>query len=275
MDRVKKAILLAATLAIVPCASADETTFCTRYIRSLPFTITTQAHYCLDRNLATAITSGAAITVNADFVLLDLNNFRLSGSAAGTGTLAIGIHANNRSHLTIRNGNIRGFAYGILVEGDGITSARNVTVENNVARREHRGRDHRLWKRLQHPQQPGLQHRRHHQHVGVQLWAATADHDRHLDPGQRNTLGCETGGYGEVLGNTVVNTFPDGLSGCRPHHLHHAGFNGIVAHNRVMNQKPSIVYPAIVGTVCRDNTVVDIAGAGYNCVQFVGINSDH
>jgi parallel beta-helix repeat protein len=274
MDRVKTAVILAATLALIPCAFADETTFCTRYIRSLPFTITTQAHYCFDRNLATAITSGAAITINADFVLLDLNNFRLSGSAAGTATLAVGIHANNRSNLTIRNGNIRGFAYGILVEGDGTTSSRNVTVEKNVldgntvAGITVFGTSYSI---------------RDNQVYNTGGTTSTAAYNCGPQPptmlgistlGQRNTLGCEAGGYGEVVGNTVVNTFPDGLSGGGLT-ISIAGLNGIVANNRVINQKPSIAYPAIVGTVCRDNTVLEIAGPGYSCEHFVGINSDH
>ena len=274
MDRVKTAVLLAATLALVPCASADETTFCTRYIRSLPFTITTQAHYCFDRNLSTAITAGAAITINADFVLLDLNNFKLSGSAAGTGTLAIGIYANNRSNLTIRNGNVRGFAYGILIEGADTTSSRNVTVERNaldgntvagitVFGSRYSIRDNQVYNTGGTtstaayncgPQPPTM--------IGISTL------------GQRNTLGCETGGYGEVVGNTVANTFPDGLSGSGLL-ISIAALNGIVAHNRVMTQKPSIAFPAIVGTVCRDNTVLDAAGPAYNCEQLVGVNSDY
>ena len=274
MDRVKTAVLLAATLALVPCASADETTFCTRYIRSLPFTITTQAHYCFDRNLSTAITAGAAITINADFVLLDLNNFKLSGSAAGTGTLAIGIYANNRSNLTIRNGSIRGFAYGILVEGEAATSSRNVTVENNaldgntVAGITVFGSRYSI---------------RNNQVYNTGGTTSPAAYNCGPQPptmigistlGQRNTLGCETGGYGEVVGNTVANTFPDGLSGSGLL-TSIAALNGIVANNRVMTQKPSIAFPAIVGTVCRDNTVLDAAGPGYSCEHFVGINSDH
>ena len=109
---------LAAALALVTVgfagtASADETLYCNTTITTLPFTITTQGHYCFDRNLSTAITSGAAITIAADFVTLDLNNFKLGGGSAGLGTNAFGVYAFDRSNLTIRGGNIRGFAVGI------------------------------------------------------------------------------------------------------------------------------------------------------------------
>ena len=49
---------------------------------SVPYTITTQGHYCFNRSLSTAQTSGAAITINADFVTLDLNGYRLTGGGS-------------------------------------------------------------------------------------------------------------------------------------------------------------------------------------------------
>jgi parallel beta-helix repeat protein len=123
---------LLAAAVFVPAASADETTFCNTFITSLPYTIATQGHYCLDRNLSTAITSGVAITINVDFVVLDLNNFKVGGGSAGMATDAIGIYAFDHSNITIRGGNIRGFAIGIGIEGPISTSAKNITIENNV-----------------------------------------------------------------------------------------------------------------------------------------------
>jgi len=122
MDRItsrRAQALLAATLALgpVPAVHADETLMCNATITSLPYTITTQGHYCFDRNLSTAQTAGAAITINADFVTLDLNGFKLGGGAAGPATLTTGVAATDRKNLVIRNGNIRGFRSGIFVGG--------------------------------------------------------------------------------------------------------------------------------------------------------------
>src|SRR5207237_1761864 len=89
-------------------ADADDTTFCNPFITTLPYTISTQVHYCFDRNLSTAITTGNAITINSDFVVVDLNNFKLGGGSAGLGTNTNGIYATAHRNITIRNGNIRG-----------------------------------------------------------------------------------------------------------------------------------------------------------------------
>src|SRR5438552_7265629 len=114
-------------LAAIP-SHADETTFCNFFITTLPYVISTQGHYCFDRNLSTAITTGNAITINSDFVLIDLNNFKLGGGSAGLGTTANGIASTNHSNITIRGGNIRGFRYGINITGTGA----NHVIEDNV-----------------------------------------------------------------------------------------------------------------------------------------------
>ena len=120
------AVLALIALAALPSVGrADETLLCDRVISAVPYTISVPGHYCLRSNLNTAIPSGAAITINASFVWLDLNNFTLSGSGAGT---ADGIAANaGRRNITVRNGTVRRFYDGIRL-GVGTTGA-NFTVE--------------------------------------------------------------------------------------------------------------------------------------------------
>ena len=72
---------------------ADETIYCTQYINSVPYTITQAGHYCLIRNVTSGMASGTAIRIAADNVWLDLNNFALDASAAGSSTAAWGISA--------------------------------------------------------------------------------------------------------------------------------------------------------------------------------------
>jgi 6-phosphogluconolactonase (cycloisomerase 2 family) len=88
-------------------------------ITTLPFTVSAQGRYCLATNLSTAITSGAAITIDADFVELDLRGLKIGGGSAGLATQAYGIYAKDRTNLTIRGGNIRGFRRGIFLEDSG------------------------------------------------------------------------------------------------------------------------------------------------------------
>jgi len=121
-------IVLAALMGLAGPAAADETTFCNFFITTLPYTIATQGHYCFNQNLSTAITTGNAITVNSDFVVIDLNNFKLGGGSAGLATNAIGIASVAHRNITIRNGNIRGFKYGISLTGTG----GGHLIENNL-----------------------------------------------------------------------------------------------------------------------------------------------
>jgi hypothetical protein len=103
-----------------------ETTDCTA-ITSLPYTISTQGIYCLTSDLSTSMTSGNAIEVATNNVVIDLNGHKLGGQAAGAGTRAYGIHANNRTNITVRNGTVRGFYTGVYFEG---TSSSGHVVEN-------------------------------------------------------------------------------------------------------------------------------------------------
>ena len=64
--RILGVLILGLTLGAAPAGA--ETTICT-VISSLPYTISAQGSYCLDRNLSTAMTTGAAITINIDFVV--------------------------------------------------------------------------------------------------------------------------------------------------------------------------------------------------------------
>jgi hypothetical protein len=95
-------------------------------IATVPFTITTQGYYRLDRNVSTAQASGAAITIASDFVTFDLGGLKLGGGAAGPGTSAVGVYALDRRNVIVRNGNLRGFLRGVFLEG---ASSRRHLVE--------------------------------------------------------------------------------------------------------------------------------------------------
>ena len=118
-------VLLALTLKAGPVLA--ETVNCTP-ITSLPAVITVQGIYCFTGHLNTAITTGNAIDIQTNNVILDLNGFKLGGLAAGPGTLAVGISALNRQNITIKNGTIRGFLSGIFL-GDAGASQGHVVED--------------------------------------------------------------------------------------------------------------------------------------------------
>ena len=120
MFRILAALMALAFLSIGATASAAESyDNCTGFITSLPTVITTQGTWCLKQDLATAVTSGNAISINTNNVTIDCNNFKLGGLAAGAGTIAIGIYAQDRVNETVRHCNVRGFYAGIDLVGSG------------------------------------------------------------------------------------------------------------------------------------------------------------
>jgi len=92
-------------------------------IYSVPTTIASPCHYCLNSDLSATDTFGTAIQINADDVTLDLSGHILDGLPAGSGTSATGISGAKRNAI-VRNGTVRGFQTGISL------GSTNAVVEN-------------------------------------------------------------------------------------------------------------------------------------------------
>lgn len=123
--------LLASLLLLSSPIAQAETVNCTN-ITSVPYTINGTGIYCLKFSRFPTITSGAAITINSNHVVLDLNGFILKGVPATPGAQTVGISASQRSNITIKNGTIRGFTTGIsLAEFPGLSSGAHL-IENMV-----------------------------------------------------------------------------------------------------------------------------------------------
>lgn len=102
-----------------PAHAARSFDNCTGFINSVPAVISTPGTWCLNQNVSTSIASGDAITIAADNVVVDCNDFALDGSSAGSATTAIGIFASDRMGDTVRHCRIRGFYRGLLMQGTG------------------------------------------------------------------------------------------------------------------------------------------------------------
>jgi parallel beta-helix repeat protein len=114
-------LLPALTLLLIPRAghAAEDYANCTGTIASLPAVINSPGTWCVGQNLSTAITSGNAIDIQADNVIVDCNDFRIDGLGAGAGTSARGVFASNRFNATVRRCGIRGFSIGVQLSGSG------------------------------------------------------------------------------------------------------------------------------------------------------------
>jgi len=120
MRRNGLVLLVAGSLGLAARPAAAETTFCTR-VATVPATIAAAGNWCLQGNLSTAaaVVSGAAITINADNVTLDLNGFTLSPLATAPTLTLVGVSAAGRRNVIVKNGTIRGFYKGVSITGAG------------------------------------------------------------------------------------------------------------------------------------------------------------
>lgn len=131
--RFEKRLVLGATLFLLGLTGATaraETENCTE-VPSAPFTITAQGLWCLKHDLTTNQTSGAAIVITANNVTLDLNGWKVGGQAAGPNTGASGIES-NAVNVTVKNGTVRGFYYGVLLIGRGAV-VENLLLDQNTS----------------------------------------------------------------------------------------------------------------------------------------------
>jgi len=136
-------VLLLAAACVLPqhdARAAESYDNCTGFIDSVPAVLTTQGTWCLRKDLGTAMASGSAITVAANNITIDCNDFKIGGLAAGEDSLAFGISTPvdlgegtfvEKQNVVVRNCNIRGFGYGIGLLGSGHLVEDN-RLDNNL-----------------------------------------------------------------------------------------------------------------------------------------------
>ena len=87
---VSAALVLTASVALATSGPAQAETWhaCRGFIDALPATITTQGTWCLRRDLTISLASGEAITIAANNVTIDCNDYKIGGLGAGAATAA-------------------------------------------------------------------------------------------------------------------------------------------------------------------------------------------
>ncbi len=96
-------------------------------IGRLPYTITRPGTYVLRTDMAVNLARGAAITIAANNVTIDLQG-RSIVNTYGSRTTAVGIEGLNRSGVTVQNGTIRGFM--VAIELIGQVNHHSIDVNN-------------------------------------------------------------------------------------------------------------------------------------------------
>lgn len=117
---------MAAALLLLACASANaETVTCTE-ITTVPYTISKPGAYCLVGHLSKSLSSGAAVSINANDVRLDCNGFAMiNTSSAGS---AVGILSAARNNLVVENCRVKGFYKGIVID----PKSSDIAIRDNV-----------------------------------------------------------------------------------------------------------------------------------------------
>ena len=124
--------MLAATFAPrAQAAQGDDN--CVGYIQSLPATITTPGTWCLGYSVSFYLTSGVAISIQADHVTLDCLHQTLGNAASGN--TAIAVYANDRKGVTVRNCTLAYFDTGISLRN----GQRHRVVDNLITHGLRRG----------------------------------------------------------------------------------------------------------------------------------------
>jgi hypothetical protein len=126
-DAAAAVLALAGLLACAPARA--ETTGCTP-VASLPATLSTSGHYCLDADLTTASASATGILIAASNVLLDCNDHRVSNTSAGN--TAVGIYVDGTvTGAQVRNCRVEGYYNGIYSGYSGLPEPRGTHLVGN------------------------------------------------------------------------------------------------------------------------------------------------
>lgn len=106
-------------------------------IERVPFQIVQPGSYCLEQDIA--YSAGDPITIAADFVKLDLADHKISAGETVLGRDVRGIRGVDHRHVSIRNGTIAGYMYGISLDTNGLAdfAIENIELENNTFRGIH------------------------------------------------------------------------------------------------------------------------------------------
>jgi len=272
--------------------AAESYDNCSGFIDSVPASITAAGTWCMRHDVSTNMASGAAITILADDVVLDCNNFKLGGLAAGMSTFATGVHGGSSTgsggrqyNVTVRNCNVRGFHYGIYIS-PGSGNGGGYLVEDNLVEQS--------------------------RFVGILVGAGRnrVQRNRVVDtggrPGQNYAFGISA--HADLIDNTVTGVYGDAavtsfiaygivlgdangylargnhVSGLQPHGVNgqawglQSGNRSILVDNRVIAPAPGTAGGGLcglsTGCLCKGNTAANFANPTVNCTDLGG-NASH
>lgn len=126
-------LIIFITLFIFPalnCAADDQMIIEQTPATLFPIVIDQPGNYLLVSDLIVSTPYTHCLHINSDEVILDLNNHSLVGPGLGCGPEDTGIYAFQKNNITILNGLIQEFFYGLNLSGNN-HEIKNVTASHN------------------------------------------------------------------------------------------------------------------------------------------------
>jgi hypothetical protein len=133
---MRSTLCLSALAAVAALSASDAYAArsydnCTGFIETLPATISTQGTWCLNKNLSTNMSSGAALTIATHNVTVDCNDFRIASLNTAASNRSSGIVASGRNNTTVRNCLVQNYHWGMSLSGLGALVEDNRVSGNN------------------------------------------------------------------------------------------------------------------------------------------------
>ena len=228
---MKRLIPLLALLAFLPQRGSAETVLGAA-IDKLPVTISRQGVYHFTKDLTFDTLSGIAVNIAANDVVIDLNAHVLV-STSGSNSTSTGIYCDKFNRVTVKNGSVRGFRFGVTLVSDG-ARVTDLIVGNNFGRGIGIAGNNVQILRNSVCNTGGAPSASFPSAVGISL----------------------TGTYGTVIDNDVQNTFATDLTTNYADGILLGGCSNVVlSNNRVLDVEPSVPTNGGVSTgIAADST---------------------
>ena len=121
-------VVSALSVSIAPKGGCQTDSRTVNLIRNIPFTITAPGDYRLAKDLSISANEAAITVLDTANVVIDLNDHTL----ANTATAGIGIAVEGSDFVTIKNGTVYGFGYGVEFDANSEnTVVKKVTLAND------------------------------------------------------------------------------------------------------------------------------------------------
>ncbi|MGH0038271.1 MAG: right-handed parallel beta-helix repeat-containing protein [Myxococcota bacterium] len=112
LRRTPRTLLVLLAVVVLPAAASAEPVKC-KAIDKLPVTLGKRGVYCLTKSFKVKLATGNAIEVTGNDIVIDFGEHTVWNKTADN--TAVGVYADQRSNVSVRNGTLVGFDRGVFM----------------------------------------------------------------------------------------------------------------------------------------------------------------